>query len=663
MKKRVEILDTTLRDGSYTIGYQFSLQDNVLISSGLERAGVNFIEIGHGTGLGTSRIDNNYQAYSDKQYMQCVRDALDTSQYGFFFIPNIGNSDDIQMLADHGGGFIRIGVSIENYHSAKKYIELAKKLKIKVWINLMKSYIYSTEQFSEFSNVCFNDGVEGLYLVDSAGGMLPNTVAQYIETASIKLDKNDANDFSLGFHGHENISMGVACALAAVQSGASIIDGSLLGIGRSIGNSPIETLGMVLQKAGYSSTIDPWALSDLANKTVKPYLENRWRHSSEEQALGFKEIHSSFLKDIEQFANEENIKLRDLILALPKDASRQINSEILQQALETSQKATKKDDTQIQINSQDMLTKEISLISISINEYLNNLLSLAERTNRKSVLLLTTIWNKKIINKFLIKKIKSSQGFEIGALDLPIDVNHINLDTSLLKRVDYLIYDTDFSNNQIIQDLIQSVDMNKVFKYSDKNTVFNHIGRYISVLATKNHSIDPTVHIISKDHFRDKLGSSIESYGLQNINDPNHASYHILLSVDDEHPYQIHQYKKLKYVVDIRSQILNDADVEYALKNNIDLVAIDFEAAIISEVVAIISNYENVSLQSGDVYIQDLRLVAKGKWGNKGDIIVDKVPMPSYILGISDGLGGFKEEHSNQDSSNINKIITHMINC
>ena len=43
MKKRVEILDTTLRDGSYTIGYQFSLQDNVLISSGLERAGVNFI--------------------------------------------------------------------------------------------------------------------------------------------------------------------------------------------------------------------------------------------------------------------------------------------------------------------------------------------------------------------------------------------------------------------------------------------------------------------------------------------------------------------------------------------------------------------------------------------------------------------------------------------
>ena len=55
MNNKITILDTTLRDGSYTIGYQFSLQDNVIISSGLERAGVELIEIGHGTGLGSSR--------------------------------------------------------------------------------------------------------------------------------------------------------------------------------------------------------------------------------------------------------------------------------------------------------------------------------------------------------------------------------------------------------------------------------------------------------------------------------------------------------------------------------------------------------------------------------------------------------------------------------
>jgi Isopropylmalate/homocitrate/citramalate synthases len=132
MKKNREIslLDTTLRDGSYTIGYQFSLLDNMVICSGLEKAGVKHIEIGHGTGLGTYRIDNNSQAYSDKEYMLSASKSLSDAEFGFFFIPGIGNSDDISMLSDHDGDFIRIGTSIEGFKEAKKFIKLAKKLNI-----------------------------------------------------------------------------------------------------------------------------------------------------------------------------------------------------------------------------------------------------------------------------------------------------------------------------------------------------------------------------------------------------------------------------------------------------------------------------------------------------------------------------------------------------
>ena len=63
MKKKVTLLDTTLRDGSYTIGHQFSLLDNSIISHGLEKAGVKYIEIVHGNGLGTNKSYNNAQAY------------------------------------------------------------------------------------------------------------------------------------------------------------------------------------------------------------------------------------------------------------------------------------------------------------------------------------------------------------------------------------------------------------------------------------------------------------------------------------------------------------------------------------------------------------------------------------------------------------------------
>ena len=62
-----------------------------------------------------------------------------------------------------------------------------------------------------------------------------------------------------------------------------------------------------------------------------------------------------------------------------------------------------------------------------------------------------------------------------------------------------------------------------------------------------------------------------------------------------------------------------------------------------SEVSAIISNYQNLVQQFGDLKIKNLRLVAKGKWGDSGDVIVDKVPEPASVIGICDGVMGLRK--------------------
>ena len=660
MNNKITILDTTLRDGSYTIGYQFSLQDNVIISSGLERAGVELIEIGHGTGLGSSRKSNT-QAYSDVEYMKSVRDTIKKSSYGFFFIPGIGNSNDLKLLADNGGGFIRIGVSIENYHEAKKYIKLSKKLKLKFWINLMKSYVYTPQEFAEFAKTCFLDGAEGLYLVDSAGGMLPRDVSLYIESAKSTLEKINAKNFHLGFHGHENISMGVACALAAAESGATIVDGSLLGIGRSIGNSPIETLGIVLKKAGFSSKVDPWQLSDLADKTIRPYLENRWRHSSIEQALGFKEIHSNFLKDITAFAKQKNIHARDLILALPDDANKSVDQKMLNGARKKLQ-VTKKTPAKNIHSSGNALSKELALPKLKLNNYIKNLLSLSERTNRQSALLLTPNWNPSSRKKYALQKIKSSKDYAIGSIEFSSQNHCIEVDNTLLKKLDYIIYDEGISKNASLMKSINGMGKGKSFTYSDRNTVFNHIARHLSALSSRYKS---TIKVfINCNNIKDKINLStlLENNNIQNLEDPSGANVHILLSKNQKQPYKIKTYPNLSSILDVRSRILTIEDVQFSKLNNIDLVAVDFEAAIVSEVTAIITNYLNFSNQFGDLKIKGLRLVAKGKWGNNGDVIVDKVPEPTSVIGICDGLGGVKKTLSKKDNANLKKILTFIIN-
>ena len=103
----VDILDTTLRDGSYTIGYQFTCDETALIAQGLELAGVNYIEVGHGLGLGADRAGKGAQAVTDLVYMRACASSLNKAKFGFFFIPGIGDISDLQLLAGEGGKFVR----------------------------------------------------------------------------------------------------------------------------------------------------------------------------------------------------------------------------------------------------------------------------------------------------------------------------------------------------------------------------------------------------------------------------------------------------------------------------------------------------------------------------------------------------------------------------
>ena len=52
--KKITILETTLRDGSYAVNYSFTSLDTSIICKRLEEAGFEFIEIGHGAGLRAS---------------------------------------------------------------------------------------------------------------------------------------------------------------------------------------------------------------------------------------------------------------------------------------------------------------------------------------------------------------------------------------------------------------------------------------------------------------------------------------------------------------------------------------------------------------------------------------------------------------------------------
>ena len=264
------ILDCTLRDGSYSIDFQFTAKDTSIILSGLQNLGFKYIEIGHGLGLNASSLKKKKAAETDETYLKIARDILDTSMYGMFFIPNIGRMEDLDLAYHYDMDFVRIGTNVTDVNEAKKPIQYAKNLGFTVFSNLMKSYTLPPEKFAEKAKLVEEFGADVIVLVDSAGGMLPQDIQKYISA----MKKNGVKT-QIGFHGHNNLSLAVGNSLEAIRCGADFIDTSLCGIGRSAGNAPTEVMVSILKKMGYTTNIDIFKVMDFAEKIIGPLLHDQ----------------------------------------------------------------------------------------------------------------------------------------------------------------------------------------------------------------------------------------------------------------------------------------------------------------------------------------------------------------------------------------------------
>ena len=303
----MDILETTLRDGSYTINFQFTARDTAEIAAALEKAGFRFIEIGHGVGLGASRAGQGEAAETDEGYMRAAADALTKAKFGMFCIPGIASLADLDAARDHGMGFLRVGTNVTEVETAKDFIERAKKYGMFVAANFMKSYASSPWEFAERAKLAQEFGADIVYVVDSCGGMMPADVEAYFQVV------RDVCDVPLAFHGHDNLGMSVANSLHAVELGAQMVDTSLQGLGRSAGNAPTEILLVALARLGIDLGIDPIEVMDIGEKFIRPMIK-RTGLSSIDIVSGYAQFHSAYMGVISRFASKYGVDPRILII-------------------------------------------------------------------------------------------------------------------------------------------------------------------------------------------------------------------------------------------------------------------------------------------------------------------------------------------------------------
>ncbi len=307
----VNILDCTIRDGSYATHNHWSAQTLQDIVSGLSVLGIRYIEIGNGTGLGTYR--NTKDAMADDAYYENTIPYKGDSLIGAFFIPGIGTKDDLRRFREVGGDFVRIGANPTDIEKTVEYIEYAKSLGFWVTGNLMKTYAISVYQMAQKAHIMVQAGVDCVYIVDSAGGMLPDRVGQYVD-AILGLF-----DVEVGFHGHNNLMMANANSLSAVQHGAKLVDASIMSLGRGAGNAQLETLVAVLQRAGYmDNTINVLELADFGERVISHLLSGPIAMSKRDIAVGTAYFHDSYMPSLMKVSEKYHVDPDVLITEVSK---------------------------------------------------------------------------------------------------------------------------------------------------------------------------------------------------------------------------------------------------------------------------------------------------------------------------------------------------------
>jgi 4-hydroxy-2-oxovalerate/4-hydroxy-2-oxohexanoate aldolase len=310
--KRILLHDNCLRDGMHPKQHQISIDQMVAIASALDAAGVPLIEVTHGDGLGGASVNYGFPAHSDEAYLRAVVPRMQRARISALLIPGIGTVEHMRLAHDCGVSTIRIATHCTEADVAEQHIGEARKLGLDTVGFLMMAHMQEPAALAQQATLMESYGANCVYCTDSAGFMLPDDVAARVRAMRLALRP----DTEIGFHGHHNLAMGVANSLAAVEEGATRIDGSAAGLGAGAGNTPLEVFAAVCERMGVHTGVDLYRFMDVAEDLVVPMMDQPIRVDRESLILGYAGVYSSFLLFAQRAAQKYGVSARDILVEM-----------------------------------------------------------------------------------------------------------------------------------------------------------------------------------------------------------------------------------------------------------------------------------------------------------------------------------------------------------
>jgi 2-isopropylmalate synthase len=251
---RVQLYDTTLRDGSQMEGISLSVEDKIRITKKLDELGIEWVEGGF---PGSNPKDAEYFRRLKQIELRNAR----VSAFGGTRKPSLTCETDANiqsLVAAETPGITLVGKA--SMYQVREILETSAEENLAMIADTVryfkamgKSVFFDAEHFfdgflddPDYSLQCLataaRAGADALVLCDTNGGMTTRLMLKAIEAAQER-----AGDVRLGIHCHNDAGLAVANSLAAVEAGVWQIQGCVNGYGERCGNADILTIAANLK--------------------------------------------------------------------------------------------------------------------------------------------------------------------------------------------------------------------------------------------------------------------------------------------------------------------------------------------------------------------------------------------------------------------------------
>jgi 4-hydroxy 2-oxovalerate aldolase len=305
----IRLTDSTLRDGSHAVAHQFTEEQVRAVVHALDAASVEVIEVSHGDGLGGSSFNYGFSLADEFDLIAAAVAEARQARIAVLLLPGLGTIDHLRRARDVGASVARIATHCTEADISVQHFGAARALGMETVGFLMLSHRIGPAALARQARVMVDAGAQCVYVVDSAGALILSEAQARVQALVHEI----GSQAQVGFHGHQNLTLGVANSVLAVQGGARQVDGALCALGAGAGNAPTEVLAATFERMHIDTGIDVDGVLAAAQDVLRPVLPRLPVADRSAIVQGYAGVYSSFLLHAERAAERYGVPAHEIL--------------------------------------------------------------------------------------------------------------------------------------------------------------------------------------------------------------------------------------------------------------------------------------------------------------------------------------------------------------